>query len=57
MASNRAGKVSTFARLLVVDDPKILEIDEKLRSWYTPFIILSTFSRVQFITINQFAQH
>lgn len=31
-ASNRIGKVSSFARVLVVDDPKIIEADEKLRT-------------------------
>jgi hypothetical protein len=30
-ASNKAGRVSTFARLLVVSDPKIMEADHKLR--------------------------
>ncbi|XP_043669858.1 titin-like isoform X2 [Vespula pensylvanica] len=31
-ASNKVGKVSSFARVLVVTDPKIIEADEKLRS-------------------------
>ncbi|KAI4493465.1 hypothetical protein M0804_001641 [Polistes exclamans] len=31
-ASNKIGKVSSFARVLVVTDPKIIEADEKLRS-------------------------
>ncbi|KAF4519135.1 hypothetical protein B566_EDAN007408 [Ephemera danica] len=30
-ASNKAGRVSTFARFLVVSDPKIMEADQKLR--------------------------
>lgn len=30
-AVNRSGRVSTFARLLVVDDPKILEADTNLK--------------------------
>lgn len=30
-ASNNTGKASTFVRLLVVDDPKILEADKKLK--------------------------
>ncbi|XP_043500905.1 titin homolog [Polistes fuscatus] len=31
-ASNKIGKVSSFARVLVVTDPKIIEADKKLRS-------------------------
>ncbi|XP_026670517.1 myosin light chain kinase, smooth muscle-like [Ceratina calcarata] len=31
-AGNSIGKVSSFARVLVVDDPKIIEADEKLKS-------------------------
>lgn len=31
-ASNRIGKVSSFARVLVVTDPKIIEADAKLRT-------------------------
>ncbi|XP_043525679.1 titin homolog isoform X2 [Frieseomelitta varia] len=31
-AGNSVGKVSSFARVLVVNDPKIIEADEKLRS-------------------------
>ncbi|OAD58520.1 Myosin light chain kinase, smooth muscle [Eufriesea mexicana] len=31
-ASNSVGKVSSFARVLVVNDPKIIEADEKLKS-------------------------
>jgi hypothetical protein len=27
------GRVSTFARLFVVNDPKILEADHKLKRW------------------------
>lgn len=30
-ASNKVGRVSTFARLLVVNDPKILEADNRLK--------------------------
>ena len=30
-ATNRVGRVSTFARLFVVSDPKILEADHKLK--------------------------
>lgn len=33
-AGNSVGKVSSFARLLVVDDPKIIEADEKFKSRY-----------------------
>ncbi|XP_033210455.1 titin homolog isoform X2 [Belonocnema kinseyi] len=33
-ASSKAGKVSTFARVFVVTDPKILKADEQLRSRY-----------------------
>lgn len=29
--TNKSGKVSTFARVLAVDDPKILKADEKLK--------------------------
>ena len=32
-ATNRVGRVSTFARLFVVNDPKILEADHKLKRW------------------------
>ncbi|KAG8223459.1 hypothetical protein J437_LFUL001953 [Ladona fulva] len=32
-ASNAAGRVSTFARLLVVTDPKVWAADGKLRKW------------------------
>ena len=32
-ATNRLGRVSTFARLFVVNDPKILEADHKLKRW------------------------
>ncbi|XP_071444620.1 titin homolog [Hetaerina americana] len=32
-ASNAAGRVSTFARLLVVSDPKVWAADGKLRRW------------------------
>jgi hypothetical protein len=32
-ATNRMGRVSTFARLFVVNDPKILEADHKLKRW------------------------
>lgn len=31
-ASNRIGKVSSFARVLVVTDPRIIEADAKLRT-------------------------
>lgn len=34
-AGNSVGKVSSFARVLVVDDPKIIEADEKLKSRYS----------------------
>lgn len=33
-AGNQIGKVSSFARVLVVSDPKIIEADEKLKSKY-----------------------
>ncbi|XP_051161896.1 titin homolog isoform X2 [Leptopilina boulardi] len=33
-ASNKAGKVSTFARVIIVNDEKILKADEKLKSRY-----------------------
>lgn len=33
-AGNSIGKVSSFARVLVVNDPKIIEADEKFRSRY-----------------------
>lgn len=32
-ATNKVGRVSTFARLLVINDPKILEADHKLKRW------------------------
>lgn len=32
-ATNHVGRVSTFARLFVVTDPKILEADHKLKRW------------------------
>jgi hypothetical protein len=32
-ATNRVGRVSTFARLFIVNDPKILEADHKLKRW------------------------
>jgi len=32
-ATNRVGRVSTFARLFVVNDPKIMEADHKLKRW------------------------
>jgi myosin-light-chain kinase len=32
-ATNKVGRVSTFVRLLVINDPKILEADHKLRRW------------------------
>lgn len=31
-ASNKIGKMSSFARVFVVTDPKIIEADEKLRT-------------------------
>lgn len=31
-ANNKIGKVSSFARVLVVNDPRIIEADEKLRT-------------------------
>lgn len=30
-ASNKVGRVSTFSRLLIVSDPKILEADHRLK--------------------------
>lgn len=31
-ANNRIGKVSSFARILIVTDPKIIEADAKLKT-------------------------
>lgn len=32
-ATNKAGRASTFCRLSVVSDPKVLEADENLKRW------------------------
>jgi hypothetical protein len=37
-ATNKVGRVSTFARLLVISDPKILEADHKLKRWVKLYV-------------------
>ena len=42
-ATNRVGRVSTFARLFVVNDPKILEADHKLKRWVNIMMFVCLF--------------
>jgi hypothetical protein len=37
--TNKAGKVSSYGRILVVNDPKILSADERLKKRYTSYYL------------------
>lgn len=46
-ATNKAGRVSTFARVFIVSDPKILLADENLKMWVV-VLILSNYQYFSF---------